>query len=141
LPATRRSAIKTAAGVLIAAALDGAPATTEEILDHHLKCFVGVDLDGIVADYAPDAILFTPAGTLKGRDTIRALFQTLFAEFAKPGFSATVEKQSVEGEYAYILWNARSADNTYEHATDTFVIRGGKIVAQSFAAKITPTPR
>jgi ketosteroid isomerase-like protein len=97
LPATRRSAIKTAAGVLIAAALDGAPATTKEILDHHLKCFVGVDLDGIVADYAPDAILFTPAGTLKGRDAIRALFQTLFAEFAKPGFSATVEKQIRRG--------------------------------------------
>jgi hypothetical protein len=42
-------------------------ASTKEILDHHLKCFVGVDLDGI-------------------------------AEFAKPGFSATVEKQSVEGD-------------------------------------------
>jgi ketosteroid isomerase-like protein len=113
-------------------------ASTQEILDRHLKCFVGLDLDGILADYAPDAILFTPAGILKGRDAIQALFQALFAEFAKPGFTAAVDRQLVEGEYAYILWNARSADKTYETATDTFVIRGGKIIVQSFAAKITP---
>jgi ketosteroid isomerase-like protein len=113
-------------------------ASTKEILEHHLKCFLGVDLDGIMADYAQDAILFTPFGTLKGRDSIYALFQTLFAEFSKPGFFAAMEAQFVEGEYAHILWNAQSADKTYETATDTFVIRAGKIVAQSFAAKITP---
>ena len=113
-------------------------ASTQEILDHHLLCFTGLDLDGIMADYAPDAILFTPFGTLKGRDAIHALFQNLFAEFSKPGFAAAMEGQFVEGEYAYILWNAQSADKTYETATDTFVIRGGKIVVQSFAAKITP---
>ena len=113
-------------------------ASTQEILDRHLKCFIGRDFGGIIADYAPDAILFTPAGILKGRDAIQGLFQTLFAEFSKPGFMAVVDTQLVEGEYAYILWNARSADKTYETATDTFVIRGGKIVVQSFAAKITP---
>jgi hypothetical protein len=35
--------------------------STQEILDHHLLCFTGLDLDGIIADYAPDAILFTPS--------------------------------------------------------------------------------
>ena len=45
---------------------------------------------------------------------------------------------SADGDYAYILWNAESADNSYELATDTFVVRNGKIVAQSFAAKMTP---
>jgi ketosteroid isomerase-like protein len=115
--------------------------STQEILDHHLLCFTGLDLDGIIADYAPDAILFTPSGTVKGRDAIRALFQNLFEEFSKPGFSAAMEGQFVEGEYAYILWNAQSADKTYETATDTFVIHAGKIVAQSFTAKITPLTR
>ena len=28
-------------------------ATTREILDHHLKCLVEGDLEGIMADYAP----------------------------------------------------------------------------------------
>ena len=43
-----------------------------------------------------------------------------------------------EGDYAYILWAAETADNVYELATDTFVVRDGKIIAQSFVGKITP---
>jgi len=31
-------------------------------------------------------------------------------------------------------------NNVYEVGTDTFVVRDGKIVAQSFAARITPKP-
>jgi hypothetical protein len=46
--------------------------------------------------------------------------------------------QSVESDYAYILWTAETADNVYEVGTDTFVVLNGKIVAQSFAGKITP---
>ena len=44
----------------------------------------------------------------------------------------------MEGEYAYILWTGETADNVYEMATDTFFVRNGKIVAQSFTGKITP---
>ncbi len=44
----------------------------------------------------------------------------------------------VEGDYGYILWMAETADSVYELATDTFVVRDGKIVVQSFAGKITP---
>jgi len=32
----------------------------------------------------------------------------------------------------------RLPDNVYELGTDTFVVRDGKIVAQSFTGKITP---
>jgi hypothetical protein len=62
----------------------------------------------------------------------------MFAEFGKPGASFSMKQQSVEGDYAYILWIAETADNVYELGTDTFVVRDGKIVAQSFAGKITP---
>ncbi len=48
-----------------------------------------------------------------------------------------MKTQSVEGDYAYILWTAETADNVYEVGTDTFVVRNGKIVAQSFAGKVT----
>jgi hypothetical protein len=46
--------------------------------------------------------------------------------------------QSVEGDYAYLLWMAETADNVYELGTDTFVVSSGKIMLQSFAAKVTP---
>ncbi|HMK49531.1 MAG TPA: nuclear transport factor 2 family protein [Thermodesulfovibrionales bacterium] len=112
--------------------------TTGEVLNNHLKSFGKGDINGILSDYAPMAILFTPAGPLVGVDAMRPLYAGLIAEFAKPGSSFELKLQSIEGEYAYIIWAAETADNRYELATDTFVVREGKIVAQSFAAKILP---
>ena len=113
-------------------------ASTKDVVDHHLKCFGEGDLKGILSDYAPGAVLFTPDGPLRGADAIRPLLQAMIAEFGKPGAVFSMKQQSVEGDYAYILWTAETADNVYEVATDTFVVRDGKIVVQSFAGKITP---
>ncbi len=112
--------------------------SAKDVVDHHLKSFAEGNLDGILSDYAPTAILFTPNGPLVGVGAIRPLFENLLAEFAKPGSSFKLKHQSVKGDYAYILWAAETADNTYDLATDTFVVQDGKIVAQSFAAKILP---
>ena len=112
--------------------------STKDVLDHHIKCFGEGDLTGILSDYAPGAVLFTPDGPLRGADAIRPLFQAMIAEFGKPGAAFSMKQQFVEGDYAYILWTAETADNVYEVGTDTFVVRDGKIVAQSFTGKITP---
>ena len=112
--------------------------TTSDVLDNHLKCFGANDLDGVLADYSSDAVLFIPGRSLRGRKAIKSFFEALLAEFAKPGASFSMEQQCIDGDYAYILWSAETADNSYEAATDTFVVRNGKIVAQSFAARITP---
>ena len=112
--------------------------STTEILTRHLTCFGAGDLDGILADYAPDALIFTPYGVIKGTDAIKPFFKMVLAEFGKPGTSIEMKQQSIEGDYAYIVWAAETADNVYEFATDTFVVRNGRIAAQSFAAKIVP---
>ncbi len=113
-------------------------ASTKDVLDHHLKCFREDDLEGILSDYAPSAVLFTADGPLRGADAIRLLFEAMVAEFGKPGATFSMKQQLVEGDYAYILWIAETADNVYELGTDTFVVRDGKILAQSFTGKITP---
>lgn len=113
-------------------------ASTKDVLDNHLKCFGEGDLKGLLSDYAPGAVLFTTDETLRGADAIKPLFQAMIAEFGKPGATFSMKQQLVEGDYAYILWNAETADNVYELGTDTFVVRDGKIVAQSFTRKITP---
>jgi len=113
-------------------------ATAKEVVEQHLKCFSEGDLQGILADYAPDAVFFTSGGTFRGADEIRPLFQAMIAEFGKPGAAFRMKHQSVEGDYAYIVWTAETADNVYELGTDTFVVRKGKIVAQSFTRKIAP---
>ncbi len=112
--------------------------STKEVIDHHLQAFDARDLTGVLSDYAPGAVFFTPDGPLRGPDAIRPLFQAMIAEFAKPGAAFTMKQQFVGGDYAYILWTAETADNLYELGTDTFVVRDGKIVAQSFTGKITP---
>ena len=112
--------------------------SAKDVVDNHLKCFGEGDLKGILSDYAPGAVLFTPDGPLRGAAAIRPLFQAMIAEFGKPGAVFSMKQQFVEGDYAYILWTAETADNVYEMATDTFVVRDGKIVAQSFTGKITP---
>src|SRR6185437_47259 len=110
--------------------------TTSDILNQHLKRFGERDLDGVLADYSPDAVLFVPDGPLRGPAAIKPFFQGLIAEFSEPGATFSLRKYHSEGDYAYILWSAETAANIYEAATDTFVVRNGKIVAQSFAAKV-----
>ena len=112
--------------------------STQEVINRHLRSFGEQDLRGILSDYAPHAVLFTPAGPLRGVDAINAFFQMLLAEFGKPGATFSLIHQSVEGDYGYILWTAETADNVYGLGTDTFVVRDGKIAVQSFAGKITP---
>lgn len=113
-------------------------ASTKDVLNHHLKCFGEGDLTGILSDYAPGAVMFTPDGPLRGADAMRPLFQAMISEFGKPGAVFTLKRQSIEGDYAYIVWAAETADNVYEVGTDTFIVRDGKIAAQSFTGKITP---
>jgi len=110
-------------------------ASTKDILDNHLSCFFKRDLHGILSDYAPNAVMFTQNGLIKGIESIRPLFQTLFEEFGKGRPTFTMQMQIIEDDYAYIVWTAETSDNVYEMATDTFVVRDRKIVAQSFTAK------
>lgn len=111
---------------------------TRSVVESHVARFAEGDLDGILADYAPGAIFFTPQGPLRGTGQIGALFRSLLAEFGKPGASFSLDHLCVEGDHAYLLWHGKTADNDYELCTDTFIVRNGKIAVQSFAAKITP---
>lgn len=112
--------------------------TTQSVLERHLECFAKADVDGIMADYAPDAVVLVPDGMFKGTAAIREFFVQGFKEFTKPGTTFEMKKMLVDGEYAFIFWDAETVDNRFEAASDTFVIRDGRILAQTYAAKITP---
>jgi ketosteroid isomerase-like protein len=81
--------------------------STNDVLDHHLNSFANYDLAGIMADYSSDAVLFTPAGPLRGLAQIKPLFQDLVSEFAKPGSSFTMHHRSVEGDHAIFCGQPR----------------------------------
>lgn len=112
--------------------------STEAVVNHHLQAFAAGDLLGVVADYAADAVMIVPTGVLRGVDAITPLFKTMIAEFAKPGARFDLQQQVIEADVAYIRWVAETADNTYQLGTDTFIVRHGKILTQTFAFKATP---
>ncbi|WP_338738033.1 nuclear transport factor 2 family protein [Haloplanus salilacus] len=112
--------------------------TTEDVLDHHLDAFTDQDLDETLADYTDDSVVITNMGVFRGLDEIEELFAGLYEEFSQAGTDITLERKTIEGEYAYIVWNGETPDNDYEFCTDTFVIREGTIHRQTFAGKVVP---
>ena len=117
---------------------NGDAATTQDVLTHHLNCFGDGDIVGTMDDYTAESRFFTPDGLLHGPEAIRRFFVRLFEEFAKPGMSFEMLRQDVDGDTAYIVWKAETADNRFELGTDTFIVQNGKIVTQTFAGKISP---
>jgi hypothetical protein len=110
----------------------------EEVLDHHLRCFGALDLDGIMADFSDNSVLLTVDGALKGRDAIRGFFAQAFVEFGQPGTTFAMLARHVAEDCALVVWDAETVANKFESATDTFVVRDGMIAIQTFAAKVTP---
>src|SRR5829696_8144645 len=108
---------------------------TEETLLKHLQAFGSGDVDAIMADYDEAAVFIMPNGPLRGKDEIRLLFESLVADLP-PGSTLEVSEQIVEGEIAYIVWSGESEKLKVPFATDTFIVRDGKIVAQTLAAQM-----
>ena len=114
-----------------------AVAETENVLARHWRDFVAGDLESIMADYAADALLVSAMGTLKGHAQIRPMFESIFSHLFPAGTSTLkLEKQTVEGELGFIIWSGSAPKYEVPFATDTFWIRDGKILVQTFAANM-----
>lgn len=113
--------------------------STESVVDHHLSSFVSGNLDEIMEDFTDESILLGPTATLRGRDAIRSLFAEFFETLFRPGsYTLTVDRQEIVGELAYIVWRSENEDADVTLGTDTWLVRNGKIVYQTFAAKVDP---
>src|SRR5215468_1928217 len=55
--------------------------STKEVLEHHQKALKQGDINEVMSDYAPGAVLFTKDGTLNGSGAIRHMFEMFIAEF------------------------------------------------------------
>lgn len=103
--------------------------TPEEVFAHHAQALGAGDLDEIVADYADDAVVITPAGTMRGKDGVRAAFTQLLSDV--PNASWDLKTQIYEGEVLFLEWVADSASTRVDDGVDTFVFRNGLIRAQT----------
>jgi ketosteroid isomerase-like protein len=99
---------------------------TKAILDHHSAMLDAGDVDGLMADYAEDAVFVSNlGGVVTGLDAIRGIFAATSGGVA--GLEQGVEH--VDGDVGYVTWKAEGVP----FGTDTFVIRDGKIAVQTVA--------
>ncbi|MEO8396661.1 MAG: nuclear transport factor 2 family protein [Chloroflexota bacterium] len=108
---------------------------TEAILGHHLQSLTVKDLEAVLSDYTEDSILFTPNGVITGLAQLRGFF-TQFIQVLTPEFLGNfkIHQQDIRGEYAYYTWSSGAAT---PFGTDSFQMRNGKIIVQSFAVYMT----
>ncbi len=104
---------------------------TSATLTHHLNAIAQEDIAAFISDYTDESVLYTPNGPVTGIAALTQFFKGFAGAF--PGFSKefTILRQDIEGDWAYILWTASPYTPL---GTDTFMMKDGKIMVQTFAA-------
>jgi hypothetical protein len=88
-------------------------------------------MEEVMADYTEESLLITPDTTWKGLAAIRENFRRAF-EGNRDDKTFVLKKSVVEKDIGYILWQISTPSTELIFATDTFVIRDGKIIRQTY---------
>jgi hypothetical protein len=123
----------------IAFALMGASTVYADtkVLDHHVTHMKTGNLEEVLSDYAPDAVIVTPAGMISpngvfvGKDA-RKLFSVLTSKENLPGNKTMqVSYESLAPDTTLMRWVQYKGTPKQLSGQDVFVIRGNKIVFQT----------
>jgi hypothetical protein len=114
--------------------------TIEAVVSRHIAAFKSGDAAAIAADYAENAILLTKAtGPVSGREAIRQTFAAIFGSVFPPATtSMQFEPLLAAGEIGLLHWTAITPNIRTVGAFDSFVVRHGKIVAQTGGGELVP---
>ena len=110
--------------------------TTRDVYDRHMSHERGGDLDVILSDYAPDAIVATPDGIGSGHDYIRPVYERLLPLITSTEMTSSIQ---VLGDVLYLTFRAHRNGRDELIGTDTFVIHDDLIHMHTFYGT-TPTP-
>lgn len=114
------------------------PGASKKFFEQHSKAFGAGDIERLLADYSDDAVIIMQSGTLTGKEQIRGLFKKFVAEFNHPDTKFEMLHQAFEGPIVHIVWKAETTANVYDHASETFVLRDGKIAFQTVTLDALP---
>ena len=108
----------------------------DEVFEDHLCLRSQGDLEtDLERNYADDVVLLCELGALKGRAAIRKSARRLGLQLPDAEFQFPTKL--VEREPAFLLWKARSERFEVEDGADSFVIRGGRIAAQTIFYRLS----
>jgi ketosteroid isomerase-like protein len=106
------------------------------------------DLNGVMADYADDAMVIAPHGIATGQPDVSGNDVFAGKDNARKFFAVLTDKDHVKGSRAMqTQYESRGHDVTLMHwvqfkgtpqevrGTDTWIIRGGKVIAQVVAVE------
>ena len=87
--------------------------------------------------YAADVVVLTGAGTHEGHDGARELAQLLREQLPQAEFTYTA--RVVAGEVALLEWAAQASNGARVDGADSFLIRNGRIQAQTIHYTVLPS--
>jgi len=125
--------------VTLTAVLAATPAfagADTKVLDHHVANMKSGNLEAVLSDYAPDAVvvapgIVTPDGVFVGPET-RKLFSVLTGKDNLPGNKTMQTKYENAGADTTIMrWVQFKGTAKEVSGYDVFVTRGGKIAYQT----------
>lgn len=128
-----------------------ADATSQAVLDRHVAAMKAGNLDGVMADYADDALVIAPHGIAPGQTSVagndvfsgKAEARKLFAVLTDKGHHAAMQSMTATYEQrgndiVLMHWVQFKGQPNQASGTDTWVIRGNKVIAQVVA--VDPAP-
>lgn len=108
----------------------------DEVFEDHLRLRSRGDLEtDLERNYADDIVVLCELGALKGRADIRKSARRLGLQLPDAEFQFPTKL--VEGEHAFLVWKARSQRFEVDDGADSFVIRGGRILAQTIFYRLS----
>lgn len=109
-----------------------------EVLDDHLQLAAEGDWQTDLArNVAPDIVVLTGFGAFGGVDQVRVLAELLDAQLPNATFEYTTVV--VRGEMGFLEWHADADGARVRDGADSFLIRNGKIVAQTIHYTVEDT--
>lgn len=104
--------------------------SAREVLDDHLqKSQYGCVEADLAHNYAPDIVVLAGDGVYRGYEGMRKLAQRLRDELPNAVFE--YRTVLVEEDVGFLEWSGHGGNAHVHDGADSFVIRDGKIVAQT----------
>jgi hypothetical protein len=104
--------------------------SAEEVLDDHLReSRTGSIDDDLPSNYAPDVVILCRKGIFHGHGGMRQSNTLLMQDLPHARFSYGARR--VAGEMGFLEWSGRASNGVTAEGADSYLIRDGKIVAQT----------
>ena len=111
--------------------------SAREVFEDHLRAGTeGTVEQDIDRNYASTVVILSADGVR--HDRLRAQAEKLQSEL--PNCTFHYGTQLVEGEIAFLEWTAEAAGARVRDGADSYLIRDGRIVAQTIHYTVEPSP-